>query len=119
MKSAGFYIEKAEFLLEELCAIEVVPFQWKGLGDDFYRESLEMNHRDYFRQIDKLEQIKVQMESMFSEFGYAIFLVILNNFSLENKHDNNSYLWHLIRINELYIYFLYEMESPNSRSKYY
>jgi len=109
MRSAEFFIRKAELFLEELSTIELVPFQCKAFSDDFYEESLDEWHEDFFAVMSELEHIKCQMELMFFQFDQGTyFLAKLNDFIPEIEDVNRYYLYYLIRINEMFIEFLYE-----------
>ncbi|WP_316633076.1 hypothetical protein [uncultured Flavobacterium sp.] len=109
MRSVDFFIRKAEFFLEELSAIELVPYQCRGFSDDFYKESLDEWHDDFFAVMSELKHIKSQMELMFLEFNQgAYFLAKLNDFIPEIEDVNRYYLYYLIRINEMFIAFLYQ-----------
>jgi hypothetical protein len=109
MRSTEFFIDKAELFLEQLSAIELVPFQSKGFNDVFYSVSLEQWHEDFFALMYELKNIKYQMELMFLEYGHGTyFLAKLNDFIPESEDVNKYYLYYLIRINEIFIEFLYE-----------
>lgn len=107
MKPVFFFLQKAESFLEELSAIELVPYQLENLSDDFYQDSPEDNHNDFSKQFIEIEHIKFQMHLMFSDFDKGHFFSDkLNNFIPENQYDNKYYLYHLININILFIDFL-------------
>lgn len=107
MKPALFFLQKAESFLEELSAIELVPYQLENLSDDFYQDSPEDNHNDFFKQLGEIEHIKFQMNLMFSDFDKGhFFSAKLNDFTTENKYDNKAYLNHLIKINIVFMDFL-------------
>lgn len=108
MRTAVFFIQKAEFFIGQLSAIELVPYQCKGFSDDFYVESLEEWHEDFFALMSELKNIEYEMKLMFSEFDQgAYFLAKLNDFVPLDEDVNKNYLCYLIKINEIFIEFLY------------
>ncbi|MBB4804507.1 hypothetical protein HNP37_004599 [Flavobacterium nitrogenifigens] len=109
MKATDFFIQKSESFLEELSAVELVPIQSRDFKDDFYMESLEKWHEDFFTLMSELENIRSQMELMFLEFDQGnYFLGKLNDFIPETEDVNKYYLHYLVKINLIFIAFLYE-----------
>ncbi|WP_395045985.1 hypothetical protein [Flavobacterium sp.] len=109
MKSTEFFIAKAESFLEELNKLELIPYYSDGLTNDIYKEPVKANDSNFTSQTKELDEIRFQMNLMFSEFDNGeLFRKKLNGYKTSSWFDNTPYLNHLVNINDLFIDFLNE-----------
>lgn len=103
MKLTGFFIEKAESFLEELRPIKLASFEFAEAANDD-----ASNEPNFASQTNELNDIRFQMNLMFSEFDNGkLFNKKLNDFN-KTLFDNTPFLKHLININELFLDYLIE-----------